>query len=161
MARAKVDLKKLQQKIKDLEAKTALQANRTIRQEFKNKFLDLISKGISPIEGNGRFPAYKNTKKYPKSVRNKFPAKRNRPINLKLSGKFLNSFQVIVKKINVLEYGFFSKYGKDLESGHREGVHGQPPRPVIPDNSESLVKSLETLILKTYKDAVDAYLRKR
>jgi len=159
MAKAKINLKPLQDKIKDLNKSVALKANQTIKEEFKKKFLNLISKGISPIEGNGRFPAYKDKKKYPGKK------KQPRPVNLKLSGRFLREFNVYIKSLNILQYGFFSQdgsqYGKDLESGHREGQNNQEKRPIIPQGSEKLAKSLELLILKIYRQYVNEYLRKK
>lgn len=155
MAKAKINLKPLQDKIKDLNKSVTLKANQAIKEEFKKKFLNLISKGISPIEGNGRFPAYKDKKKYPGKK------KPPRPVNLKLSGKFLRGFKVVLKSINIIEYGFFSKYGDDLESGHREGQNKQAKRPTIPKSNEKLAKSLELLILKIYRQYVNEYLRKK
>ena len=143
--KTKLNLKPLLEKIKSAEKKLTSSANREIQREFKSKFLDLISKGISTIEGTGRFPAHKNTVKYPGKK------KRPRPVNLKLSGKFLREFSVSLKRFNVIEYGFFSQYGKDLEEGHREGQNSQLKRPIIPQGNESLAKSMELLILKILK----------
>lgn len=143
--KSKINLKPLLEKINSAEKKTSLAANREIQREFKNKFLNLISKGISPINGEARFTGYKNPKKYPASK------KRPRPVNLKLSGKFLREFSVTLKRFNVLEYGFFSQYGKNLEEGHRIGQNSQLKRPIIPQGNEKLVYSLEALILKIFK----------
>ena len=146
--KAKVNMKNLENLIKELPRKSALKANREIQKEFKSKFLNMISKGISTIEGNGRFPAYKDKNKYPGGK------KKPRPVNLYLSGKFLRSFNVVLKKTNLIEYRFLSTYGSNLEQGHRNGQKKQPKSQIIPIGQEKLAKTLELLILKIYKNAV-------
>lgn len=97
-----------------------------------------ISKGISPIEGEGRFPAYKNPDRYPKNVRKRFPSKRRRPVNLFLSGKFLSKLTKRVREGMVIsiQIGFFDNESKLKERGHRDGAGGQPKRPIIPKKGE-------------------------
>jgi hypothetical protein len=132
---------------------------------------DLISKGVSPIARKGRFDAYKwagaaakimkvarrlsgdrrakakqkaeslKKSKYPYSVQKEFPNKRERPVNLYLSGAFLSDLvaRPLVKGVAI---GFRSRLSELKEQGHREGVNGQPQRPIIPDKGEDFSPSV-------------------
>lgn len=136
-----------------------------------NRMLELIARGISPIEGKGRFAEYKwagnlkaikkqlgakNSKKiakaiksskYPYSAMKKYPNKKVRPVNLQLSGEFLNDLQPRVQG-KELTIGYHGKSALK-ESGHREGVNGQPSRPTIPIRNEKLNASVFKTILIT------------
>lgn len=124
---------------------------KTIIKEMRSN----IAKGISPIRGQRRFPAYKNPKKYPGKK------KPRRPVNLMLTGKFLKQLTYRTKTGSkpFVRIGFFKSYGKTLEKGHREGANTQPKRPIIPiDEKEEftsriilagrrvLIKSMEQII---------------
>lgn len=107
---------------------------------------DLIAKGISPIEGAGRFSAYikANEGGYPLTARKKYPGKKPRPVNLRLSGDFLDDgldYRSNVGKLTV-EVGYFDKENINKETGHRDGVHGQPKRPTIPKGNETFAQSI-------------------
>lgn len=120
---------------------------------------DLISKGISPILGNGRFPAYKNPDRYPGN------RKPKSPVNLYLKGDFLNSLGSRV----VDRPGGFSaeiSYSSDQdikETGHREGANGQPKRPTIPRTSdgERFSQTIQQAYLKIIFDAVSRITKGR
>jgi hypothetical protein len=109
-----------------------------------------IAKGISPIRGGGRFPAYKGAKdkkSYPYSVRKKYPGKRERPVNLYLSGDFLKSLKATaVAAYNKVEIfiGLTDPLSKKKEQGHREGANGQALRPIIPESGEDFSLSIRT-----------------
>lgn len=141
----------------------------------------LISKGISPIGKGGsgkKFPAYKavksalsrkskkkkSTKKkgYPYSVQKQYPSKKAQPVNLKLSGEFLDD--IIVESISKdkkglkLDLGFSKQINRDKEEGHREGANGQPKRPIITLPSEEYGQKMKLAgeevlkkILKNFK----------
>jgi hypothetical protein len=163
MARVKINLKDIQKLLKDVPAKAALTSNRKIAELARKKILDLVSKGISPIEGNGRFPAYKpkeKNKRYPETVKNDYPAKRRRPVNLELSGKFLRALKSFPKTVNIISIGFFSNYGKKLEDGHRNDSR-QGFRPIIPSEpGEGFTKAIRAAILKEYREAILRYLKR-
>lgn len=164
MAKVKMNVKEIQKLLNDVPKKAALTSNRKIADAIRVKMLSLISKGISPIDGNGRFDAYKpNTKqrkRYPDTVKGKFPAKRRRPVNLNLSGKFLRALKAFPKSINVITVGFFSEYGETLEQGHRTGANGQAERPIIPINGEGFTKVIRTEILKLYRESILEVLKR-
>jgi hypothetical protein len=107
------------------------------------KMKELISRGISPITGK-RFPAYKDAKRYPAKQK---PA---RPVNLWLSGDFLDSLVARVKGTRkpTITIGFDSQESNRKESGHREGANGQLERPIIPEGSETFSKGVLVEIQK-------------
>lgn len=153
----------------------------TVRQ----RMLSLIAKGLSPILGAGRFPEYKavsvarslkklNASKraakssprgypYTAQVKRDFPNKRARPVNLFLSGDFLSNLTYAIgvrAKARLVTVGFFDDPSKKKESGHREGVNGQPKRPIIPAASESFSEVIKLDILKIVKDAIKLAARR-
>lgn len=153
-----------------------------IIREMKN----LIKKGVSPIAEFGRFPAYKwagranqalkvsrsltgakkkrarakaksiKSNKYPYSVQHKFPWKRERPVNLELSGDFLYDLEARPLR-NGVSIGFATKKAELKEQGHREGVNGQPPRPIIPQKKENFSPS----IYRRLVDSLSLVLRRK
>lgn len=162
MARVTVKLDEVKRLLKE--------ANLSVNQKVTKATGDLIvaamkeriAKGLSPIEGKDRFPGYKDTKKYPASEKKNFPDKRNRPVNLFLSGKFLSQLRATVSPVRgQITVGFTQTYGKKLEKGHREGANGQKQRPIIPESGEQLAKSIRLSILKLYEQAVRNYLKSR
>lgn len=153
-----------------------------IGEQVIDEMKTAIAKGISPIKDAGRFPAYlwagkkqlarkSGTKKkqadrefknkYPYSAMKDFPDKRERPVNLALSGAFLRALKAKVQG-STLYIGFFDgdkdKHGTpfgDYESGHREGVFGQPKRPIIPDGKEELSQSVYRRLVKALQEVFD------
>lgn len=125
-----------------------------------------IAKGISPIQGYARFPKYKNPKKYPggrkSAIKKRYPGKRARPVNLFLSGKFLRELDFRVQRRGAeLKIGFFKKYGKTLERGHRLGVNGQPKRPIIPNRNEDFTKRIKKVCTELYAKLLIKRLAKK
>lgn len=173
------------------------------------EMLKLISRGISPIEGQGRFPGYKwaevrnalrkertavnrelrkvrkalfvyrrknkrqmlammkkrnrdalagLTGRYPFTAQAKRLGKKPRPVNLFLTGDFLAHLEYIVTgtagKYGI-ELGFFDELSAKKESGHREGVHGQPKRPVIPVGREDFAISIQKIIFGKMEELID------
>ena len=171
---------------RDLARVSKMSADKAIRSLTRNDLLDvadatidemktMISKGISPIKGEGRFPAYlwagkkslarkrgakkkalnrEFSDKYPYSAMKKFPGKKERPVNLKLSGDFLNALSARVGKSRI-DIGFFDKPFEDYELGHREGANGQPKRPIIPIKGEELSPSIYRRLVKTLQKVFD------
>lgn len=152
--KAKLDnaaLKKTQKLIERLERpvtkKTAQKLGSAIVREMKS----LISKGNSPISGAGRFPKYKNPKRYPGSK------KPHRPVNLKLTGDFLKSLKwkvVTVRGVNATQVGYFSDKQSKKEQGHREGSNSQPKRPTIPKGTERFARRIQLKILEILQSSV-------
>lgn len=121
---------------------------------------DLVAKGVSPIEGSGRFPAYVKASDggYPLTVRKKYPGKKPRPVNLRLSGKFMDEgldFRSNVGKLTV-DVGYFDKDSISKEQGHREGAKGQAERPTIPQGGQTLAQT----IIRNLERQVQAIMNK-
>ncbi len=90
--------------------------------------------------------------KYPYNMMRKFPGKKVRPVNLNLSGNFLDHLRARATKSGV-EIGFYTKKYELYEQGHREGANTQPKRPIIPVDNETFSRNV-------YQRLVDS-LRKR
>lgn len=162
MAKVTVKLDEVKRLLKESNVRVNQEVAAATRLLIVNLMKDRIAKGLSPIEGRNRFPAYKDTKKYPGKVKKLYPNKRNRPVNLYLSGDFLKQLRVIsASATGRIVIGFTSKYGRTLEQGHREGANGQRERPIIPEGSEELAKSIRLAILKLYEQAVRKFLKSR
>lgn len=153
--------------------------------------LDLIEKGISPIEGAGRFPGYKwaevrqaakkkkgsltvgrqrmnrrqilaaareAERRYPFTAYAISKGKKPRPVNLVLTGKFLRSLEASVQGAAGsvgISIQFRNDAAADKEGGHREGVHGQPKRPIIPINREDFAQKIQLLIYEIIEREID------
>jgi hypothetical protein len=101
---------------------------------------DLISKGISPIRGQGRYPAYLNPKKYPGKK------KPQRPVNLFLTGQQLKSLKARAIRAGkgwAMELGYFNEEASVKEKGHKEGAGGQPRRPTLPERTSDFAITLQ------------------
>lgn len=148
-----------------------------------------ISRGISPIFGYGRFPGYKavmasqsilrggragsrsararrrslatarKKEGYPYTVRGRFPNKRERPVNLYLSGDMLNSLEARPRRLG-LEFGYYKAKSALKEQGHREGVGGQPSRPTIPVGSERLNRSIYNRLIVSISRRIRAAIQR-
>jgi len=122
----------------------------------------MISKGQSTVKGGGfggRMPKYKNRKRYPGKRK---PA---RPVNLELTGKQLKalkgrSLNIGGENIAVVQYN--TTDAVDKETGHREGVNGQPKRPTLPDtdSGEEFAASINKIIVKKMDAAMKRYIKK-
>lgn len=149
------EIKKLKELVESLQKPinktTASEVGETVIKEMK----DLISKGISPIQGNSRFPAYKYPKKYPGKRKGK------RPVNLKLTGQFLDALSHKEKdsKSGVATEVFYEGSESKKELGHREGVNSQPKRPTLPIDGEDFAVKIKRKILKIYEARLRELIR--
>jgi hypothetical protein len=148
--------------VKDIPKSIDDRTTKIIALSVREKMLDLISRGISPILGNGRFPGYKRAGDkdgYPKNVRKKFPDKRNRPVNLFLSGDFLESIKASGRNL-IVKIEITGSKNKLKEQGHRERAGGQPARPIIPSENEEFNATIKQMILKMMKAAVKSAVKR-
>ena len=147
--------KRLENYQRGLDAEEARQVGRGIVENMKR----IIAAGSSPIRGSGiaaRFAAYKDPAKYPGK------RKPSSPVNLKLSGDFLKDLGYIVKsgrKGYVAEVGYSTDKSIAKESGHREGVNGQPSRPTIPDYTRG--EDFASSVIDAYRKVILAAFRRR
>lgn len=128
----------------------------------------LISRGISPIEGMGKFPAYKwQTKAIGKLGKEKYPlnavgrkhGKSVTPVNLKLTGDFLNALTNWAEASSgvwAIVIGFPESDSVSIakEKGHRDGANGQPRRPILPRGRERWAANVQRVILNGLKYAI-------
>lgn len=110
-------LKSINEKLKSRRIKK--QVGEFLIKEVK----DFISKGISPVKGYGRFPAYKDPDRYPGGQ------KSNRPVNLRLSGDMLSALKFKYLKNSRLSIGWFpGLFGGKKEAkkaqAHNDGTLG-------------------------------------
>lgn len=168
--KAKLDqraLKAVQDKIEGVrEAFDAEHAKQTGEQVVA-LMKELIAKGISPIQGEGRFPAYKHQGvkgKYPDSAKKRYPGKRDRPVNLFLSGSFLSALKSKVYKSKWgygFEIGYFDEREAKKERAHASGENGQPRRPTIPTRGEGFAVSIQRYIFARYQNAISNFLKSK
>lgn len=114
-----------------------------------------IAKGISPITGD-RFQAYLNPKRYPGKK------KPQRPVNLFLSGDFLQSLKMTAAggKNAFIRIFFSDKLSIKKERGHREGAGGQPRRPIIPQGGESFSEGITLALKRKLREIISKALAK-
>lgn len=149
-------IKNIQKVIENTNEKAFTQAElKKIGNSVTDNMRDFISKGISPIQGKGRFPAYKNPKSYPGKKKNA------RPVNLELSGDFLKSLYSKGKTgINPqIEIGYPPDEALK-EKGHRDGANGQKKRPTIPDGNEKFAVTIVNDLIDGMAEAVNKYFKK-
>lgn len=107
--------------------------------------------GRSPLTG-AAFPAYKNPKKYPGKK------KPSRPVNLRLTGQFLQSlkYQIVEARNRIgLEIGFSNRLAALKELGHRNGANRQPKRPLIPRGKQRLREGINKKIRVLIRSIID------
>lgn len=90
---------------------------------------------------------------YPYSKQKEFPQKKERPVNLTLSGAFLKMLKVKTTK-DGFEIGFYDSLSIKKEMGHREGVNGQPSRPIIPQDGEQFSSSIYRRLVKKLTEVI-------
>lgn len=148
------DLKdRLEKGLKPIDGSTA----RKVGNDVVNEMKKLISNGTSPIEGNGKFQAYKNPAKYPGGK------KSSSPVNLTLTGKFLAALTYSVESGDggsTTKIFFKGDEQEAKERGHREGANRQPKRPSIPSGgNEKFVKVIREIYTKLYQERILDVLR--
>jgi hypothetical protein len=153
MAKSKVTVRlDIQEELKKLkDQKTLKELGDVVVEESKK----MIAKGISPVDGVGRFDGYKaqkgkGKKGYPYNVMDKYPDKKVRPVNLYLSGETLKEF---VHKVNGkrLEVGWFGKTKQTEIAGHlQRGTDSTPARPILPLENGSRFNSTITRAIQTF-----------
>lgn len=119
---------------------------------IKRNIKALIAKGISPVKGQGSFVPYSES--YKKQIKSgRYPGKKIRPINLKLSGKMLRS---LISRTT--QTGFSIYFTNKLARIHSlEGAGAsQTIRKVMPQDDEVFKRTVmiesDTLIEKTLKE---------
>lgn len=141
-----------------------------------------VSKGLSPVKSLGRFIGYKAQispanegrkrgtsapkKGYPYNIQKKFPDKKVRPVNLKLTGKMLAAlkmkFEFGKQKIQV---GIFDQEESKKAETHNRGTQvsrGIPTRRFIPQGEEQFNESIrKTMVDLATKRILDIIRRNK
>ena len=165
-------IKNLIKKLKKLRAPvdktTAKKAAKGTLKEMKK----LIASGTSPIRGNGKMPRYHGSyaaqikKKGYVSVKGRKYDKKMRPVNLKLTGKFLDNLKSRVIKVSSgfgISIGYRKKSEKLKERGHREGHNNQRIRPTIPQENrgEEFALRIQREFITILNEAIGKITKKK
>lgn len=129
---------------------------RTVGETVVGEMKTLVASGVSPIEGKGKFPAYKNPRKYPGTRKSKTP------VNLKLSGDFLNGLKHSpVKGEHGYEASIYYRSDQEpKEKGHMEGANGQPKRPTLPvDKGQEFTARIRLLYTNLIRERIFRLLK--
>ena len=130
-------------------SKVAKEVGSTVVKEMKR----MIAAGLSPIREKGRFEGYRGG--YLDAIRKgRLRGKRERPVNLKLSGDFLKSLTSSVRLNGGTVIYFNSAKSRKKEQGHREEHNNQAKRPIIPQGSEEFAVSIMRKIEKIYTQRI-------
>ena len=161
--KAKIDnaaMKKVLNKIEELSSPIDQTTAKKLGDRIVSMMKDVVSVGSSPILGRGKFEAYRGEYRrriqkygYIHTDEGKV-SKRLRPVNLKLTGKFLEALKYTVKKTTngyATTIGFFESKNQKKEEGHRKGANGQAERPIIPQGGEKF----STVIQNEYLDIIN------
>ncbi len=185
--------KGLQKELRRVEEALDSRIGRAIGGAVVKEVRNLTSKGINPVGRGGRFPAYKGVaginqvkkitrsltgsrrkrgrdilaKKrkntYPFSINKKFPNKKVRPVNIRLTGHQLRNYKF--KIINVknkfrIRLGYFNKFAALKEQGHADGVNGQPVRQTVPNKTQQFSSKITQIIIRVLLRNLEKNLKK-
>lgn len=165
-------LDRIQKKLIQLKRPVTRQQANKLGKATVKEMKNLISKGISPIKGDGRFEAYRGSYKEQiaakgyVTVAGRKESKKLRPVNLKLTGKFLKALKSKVERVKSgysPVVGYFKTSEQKKEQGHREQQNNQGFRPTIPQESlgEVFASKIQQLVLKFLNRAVRDTARKK
>ena len=110
---------------------------------------DIIRKGISPVDGEGRFQGY--SKSYKDSIKEgNYPGKKPSPVSMYLTGEMLGSLR-FVKENGKL----FIEFEDEKANWHNKGKGNLPKRRLLPTGVfERFNKRITDLLVKALKSAL-------
>lgn len=115
---------------------------------LKKKIIDLISKGISPVKGKGRFVRY--SERYRDAIKKgRHGGKRQRPVNLKLSGALHKSI-----KGRKTQKGLTIWFSDKKAEWHNKGMGSLPVRRLLPEGDEGLSRVIQKHVQDTLTSIV-------
>jgi len=122
----------------------------------KAKIKTTIKKGLSPVKGQKRFMGYADS--YKKQIKKgKLPGKKQRPVNMTITGKMVNSLKVINVKtgFSVFFTDKKAEYHNDLGVKRNDAPGGKVFRRLIPNRSgEEFSKTITKPLIKLIKNIV-------
>lgn len=126
-----------------------------------SRFKKLASGATTKLKKTFKNKAKEARRGYPYSVQGKYPEKKPRPVNLYLTGSFLDALDFVYMGAVGRSIGRTIVYIRDIkdesgvsaktkEYGHRYGANGQPKRPIMPiqDAGEKLAATIDAKIAK-------------
>jgi hypothetical protein len=138
--------------------KIAKEWSRTTAPLMQKMIEDSVRKGISPVKGFGRFKGYsegyKDNMKYSEAV--KKYNKKQRPVNLRLSGDMMRGFHWILRKTG-FRFQFTDKQNDKAKWNSEEGVGAENlRRPILPKrgSSEIFKSSILNLMNRKMRKAI-------
>lgn len=111
---------------------------------------DIIRKGISPVDGQGRFQRYSDS--YRNAIKKGYLGanKRPSPVSMFLSGEMLGSLKLIEKGKRL-----FLQFDDKKAAWHQNGKGNLPKRKLLPSKrGETFNKRIVQIIIKALKQAV-------
>lgn len=105
------------------------------REVVNDKIKGMISRGISPVEGKGNFPKYKNPKKYPGDLK---PS--NKP-NLYLEGDLMGALTAWLRGDRIY-VGIEDSEQEGKADANNRGLRGIPARRFIPLRGERFAQTV-------------------
>lgn len=159
-------MQKVLDKIQELSEPVNQRTAREVAREVVDKMREVIASGKSPILGNGQFEPYRGQyrSRIQKYGRIDGYSKKLRPVNLTLSGKFLESLKGSVQKVRsgyAAAIGFSDKKSQKMEQGHREGANGQAERPVIPQSGEKFSLVIQNVYLDIINERIATIAKRK
>lgn len=143
----KADLKKMKNYTKEVKEKykKELQSGEA-GYELIRIIQDIIRKGISPVDKEGRFEKYSDS--YRKDIKaGYYPTKKVSPVNLYLTGDMMASLRFI-------EIGskLYLQFEDEKAAWHNKGSGNLPIRKLLPTgSSETFNKRITDLLVKALK----------
>lgn len=127
---------------------------REVASELIEMIKDFLSKGISPVRGNRKFPSYKNPEKYPAGQKPKTP------VNLELSSDMLNAMTYWFIRDSI-RIGFKDEDQHDKAKTHQYGLNGVPQRPILPvEEGDELAISIMQELRRIYSEKLIDIIKK-
>jgi len=150
--------------IKELQAyvlKQTLKAQdeflRRADKELPPVIISQIEKGISPVDGEGRFVEYSDA--YKKQIKDKsLPVpKKQRPVNLKLTGKLLKSIKSTVSSniLTITFTNFLAEIHSILGAGKSKTI-----RKMLPfEKGDDFNPAINRVLKKILKESTEKHLK--
>jgi len=142
---------------------------RDLGRSIKAISLALVKVGKSPVKGFGRFKPYaaqRKRKGYPElpKIRDKYPRKKTRPVNLFLDGKYLQAITKsrINKTRDGIEYGLIdgTALQQKMFESHNEGKRPDiPQRKVVPTGGDDFTALIRRKIKNIYLKRVRSIIK--
>ena len=119
--------------------KATAETTKNFANDLKKEVLNSISQGKSPVAGEGPYQKYSDS--YKKQFRRL--GKTARPVNLKVTGKMLNSF-----KVRALINGFVLWFTSPIAKYHNG--EGRVDRIMLPGEGQTFNKNIIAKLRKRY-----------